>query len=122
MTTKLSTLIRRGAQIRPQACGSFVYTVWPLKNGIPTPETCTCALGAAYEALTGELPDPFASFDSITTFLQDSTDSQWTEIPYPDETSLAKDTDQTTDVVVSLNDYYHWTREQIADYLEQQGQ
>lgn len=127
-TKKLSTLIREGAQLRPQVFGSAVSLLdghidenGKLDEDGPC-EYGTCALGAAYEAITGQLPDNTDPFETTVAFIQDSTDSIGAEIAYPDGTSLSTYVDQTVDVVVSLNDYYKWTREQIADYLEQQGQ
>ena len=51
---KLSEAIRRGAALRPQAFEMYQGTN---EEGIST----TCALGAAYEAITGRLPSTLAA-------------------------------------------------------------
>lgn len=49
---KLSGAIRIGAAKRPQAFGAFAALVYDVPEG----RIATCALGAAYEGLTGDIP------------------------------------------------------------------
>lgn len=120
--TKLSTLIREGAKKRPQAFGNYLEMTNDLNpEGVPYAYS-TCAIGAAYEALTGELPD-YAEFDRDLNERTLKTVNAWSAcIPYPEGTDPKGGEDSVNDVVVNLNDDYRWTRERIADYLESVGQ
>lgn len=117
---KLSTCIREGAKKRPQAFGDYIRQMpvdesgWNYKN-------CTCALGAAYEHITGKLPQPDWLYPQRTKrAIYKECDVQGTRIPYP-ESVLSGAKAYVVDVVSSLNDSFKWSREQIADYLESLG-
>jgi hypothetical protein len=90
---KLSEAIRIGAAKRPQAFGDYLGS---LLDGTPT----TCALGAAYEACTNDLPPSAAEdFGMVIRELERMTST-------PRDLLLE---------VVNLNDEAYRTREQIAD-------
>lgn len=97
---KLSTAIREGAKLRPQGHGNYFA---PLGH--------SCALGAAFQAVTGRTGKdalPIAvDLDKLFPFLDN-------EVLHPAQSkslSIAK-------IIVDLNDRLGWTREQIADWLE----
>ena len=97
---KLSEAIRAGAALRPQAHGEYVINYW---NG----PSRTCAIGAAYEGITGKLPDP-----------------DWADDLNRVRKTIYKATgadDVLLNTVIQLNDDQYQTREQIADWLEAQG-
>lgn len=92
---KLSAAIRIGAKLRPQCTGRM------FKNG------ASCALGAAYEAMTGrgyyDLPETDARAAAALAYMYEKAD-----VPF----GLSE--------VFFKNDE-GWTREEIADWLESQG-
>lgn len=90
--TKLSQAIREGAKLRPQCSGLF------FKEGK------SCALGAAYEAITGL--HSIADDDSVMALLR--------------QRFKLGDRDLVWEVGMQRNDA-GWTREQCADWLEKQG-
>ena len=90
-TLKLSEAIRAGAKLRPQGFGAT------FKDGK------SCAVGAAYEAVTGLTSWP--QHEEVYSFL-----SRHFGVPY---SLLRRD-------VCEKNDSRE-TREQIADWLEAQG-
>ena len=85
-TIKLSEAIREGAKLRPQCYGAF------FRNGR------SCALGAAYEYLTGD-NDPCKC--ELTLISRYGTDIR--------------------NRVIYMNDGGLLTRERIADMLEEEG-
>lgn len=87
--TKLSQAIRIGALLRPQC------------QGITDGKGGTCALGSAYEAMTGQFPPSTAD---AAWFLMEA---------FPDAE------DEVCNIF-PLNDS-GWTREAIADKLEAMG-
>lgn len=109
---KLSEAIRAGAALRPGIRGRYAdYRVW---GGA---DTCsgTCALGAAYEGITGKPPDTFS--EDVTERLVDLfpvLTTRYTGDGNSDDWNLL-------DAIVHRNDYQDMTREQIADWLEAQG-
>lgn len=106
---KLSEAIREGAKLRPQGFGGFVTLD---SNNV----TCTCVIAAAFEALTGKLPD--INRDRII-----ETVAQKTGVPYRVEIVHPVFNYQTNPyhAAYALNDNERWTREQIAAWLEGQG-
>lgn len=117
---KLSTCIREGAAIRPQAFGDYISHI-PLEEGRWICEDRTCALGAAYEAITGKLPDPDWMQDGeVNKTIFKACGVRGIRIPYPQNTFPGKEA-YVVDMVISLNDTFKWTREQIAEYLERIG-
>lgn len=93
--TKLSQAIRLGATFRPQ-CVRASGTVG--KNG---ELESTCALGAAMEAIgVSPLDTSILPLDALARFKLE---------PF------------VCGAIILRNDLLGWTREQIADWLEQQG-
>lgn len=97
--TKLSEAIRIGAKLRPQGMG-FYFS-----------EGRSCALGAAYEAVTGKYHEAGAGTD-----IPNMVD--WFSEKFDMGPSLGSR-------IVDMNDGNHGqiqrTREQVADWLESQG-
>lgn len=94
---KLSEAIRKGATYAPQAFDTYVET-----NG------ATCALGAAYQGVKGN-----------TATNTDVVGEIWEVFP-----QLATEIDVRGDlfaVITFMNDKEHKSREEIADWLAQQG-
>lgn len=112
----LSAAIREGAKKRPMAQGSyFTYNNYECIG--------SCALGAAYEALTGTavVEGQLASDEQILNTIGFYTETdmyRWVE--ESDGGPLAEN-HELWRVISILNDFTGWTREQIADWLETQG-
>lgn len=111
----LSAAIRAGAALRPQATGMFFqYNYGKL---------CSCALGAAYEAVTGKqtMPDALklggGSIYLSQRFPLLNRTLVFGEQPEPVQKPGVSQTVST--VIIDLNDNHQWSREQIADWLEQ---
>lgn len=105
---KLSEAIRAGAKLRPM--GEEDYFVEVAKEGI-----CSCALGAAYEALMGRInedhDDVSAALEYVYPWLfRDG----WLVGPNGLRYSIGN-------VVAWTNDSGRFTREEIADWLETCG-
>lgn len=122
-TMKLSEAIREGAKLRPQAMEW--YTV-ETTNGQAT----TCAIGAAYEALTNQLvdSDDYGAED-ITRDVEHTIENKIgrpylfsTIVRLPENIpTFAGDQLPFGIAIATLNDDAHWTREAIADWLESEG-
>ena len=97
---KLSEAIRRGAALRPQAHGDYSRI---LANGT----ICTCALGAAYEAITGQIPP--SVHDNNPGEVDSAIIAATGASPY------------TRGRIVRWNDEEGVTREEIAAWLEEEG-
>ncbi len=118
---KLSEAIRKGATLRPQAYVDFVFKD---NDG----SIYTCALGAAFEAICGYLPpsvdDDVPAADIVRAGLQSEVQDFnhitgcYAECPYGCRPSNPV---TIIDLVPHLNDCHVCTREEIADWLEQQG-
>lgn len=93
-TLKLSEAMRIGARLRPQCRGDLFDSVG------------SCALGAAYEGMTGKT-DAFFHSDVSDLF--------------PQILGVNGDLNEIGREVLEKNDGDGWTREQIADWLEAQG-
>ena len=119
---KLSEAIRIGAERRPQCRDVFFNRI----HG----QLCSCALGAAFEggdlidqemlsrgivALHMELVSAFEGFE-----LYSVNNSGMLPFPCP-SFSCRERPAQLPEVIVHLNDEHNWTREQIADWLEEIG-
>ena len=118
MSDKIKTLsqaIRLGATFRPQTYGNFCDVIG------------SCAFGAAFEAVGVEIErekQPWPEFKRVMT------ERGWKEIVKremrcPDCGDFhglgSKHFKTLYAVIVELNNYHFWTREQIADWLEAQG-
>lgn len=117
---KLSEAMREGAKQRPQAFGE--YRLIEEHNGSLV--SCTCALGAAYEGMTGELPPapPSTLWEDgclvERILLRKTGISRLDRIVSPAEPIVMG---FVFEIVSSLNDDHRWTREKIADWLESHG-
>lgn len=113
---KLSDLMRQGSQLRPQAFRDYV------QRG-DEGEVCTCAIGAAYEAITGKLP-PSQNEDYDACPMVNREIERETGIAlgfYSTKNPVTHNWETLTGLISGLNDAHKWTREEIADWLEQEG-
>lgn len=102
---KLSELIREGAKLRPQIYGDFFEGTYPSVGDEMV--MGSCALGAAWEAATGQMHGISGDMDSFHA----SIEPYCTRIPPLTVLMWA----------VHRNDKKYHTREQIADWLEGRG-
>jgi|ERR1043166_2272570 hypothetical protein len=108
---KLSTAIRIGAKLRPQ---SQICLEHPTSNG-------TCALGAAFHAVMGMSPLEFEkSHVKISGQLMKTFPQLRDKLSYYNPVSEGHSY-HLASCIVYLNDTLCWTREQIADWLEEKG-
>lgn len=77
-------------------------------------QICSCALGAAYEAITGRIAANSLEVNEKFLFSGYELDKY---LLHP-ETLLI---DNLHHIITNLNDEYKWTREQIADWVESLG-
>lgn len=97
---KLSALIRRGAAMVDgrQAFGDYIQHI---HNAV-----CLCAIGAAYYALTGTLPEPY----NLDTDINPVYDTLRSVVEFPNDFSISY-----------LNDFERMTFDEIAAALEARG-
>lgn len=100
---KLSYAIREGAKIRPQ-CYNKLFN-----NG------CSCTLGAALEYIGYEYSEELNTEEIVEIFNAEFN------LEYNIIDPISKDKYPPIGVCTFLNDDKHWTREDIANYLEDQG-
>lgn len=107
---KLSEAIRAGAKKRPQNTDGEYY------RDDDDGETSSCALGAAYEGLTGK-----CSTESVV-YLYGKWPGLKTLLKCPvDKCIFGNEVNTLYAVICHLNDFHLWTRERIADWLWEQG-
>ena len=114
---KLSNAIREGAKLRPQGFKAY----FDEENGV----VCSCALGAAFEAVTGKLPrlgnanyiDEIVLPILNTNFSFFNTTARCA-CPVEDCNS---EIFSPFNLIIHLNDTHNWTREQIAGCLKEKG-
>lgn len=94
---KLSEAIRLGSTLAPQAFGNF-------KHG-----GGTCALGAAWEAVCGDIGVGILDLPS---------DWSWTGRTSVECPACDAPSGSVTRVITHLNDDHRWTREAIADWVK----
>lgn len=114
---KLSEAIRLGAMLRPQGRGAF-FIIARSNDG----ESSSCALGAAFEAKLG-LDTAMETVELWEAYSRISPKDFFKIFPIMEESvahPVHKDSTAQTvfTTVVSLNDCWGWTREQIADWVE----
>lgn len=114
----LSEAMRKGAEQRPQAFGGLVLVE---EDGVFS----TCAIGAVYEAIFGELP-PFLGFDAFDHERSLAYEAIEDLHPAMNDAALCPEcpADAPNDlegVVICLNDTHRWTREKIAEWLAGRG-
>jgi hypothetical protein len=100
----LSQAIREGAKLRPQA---FSLYFQHQKDGT----VCSCALGAAAEAVLGITDIQKTDGEDIYDHFPELASAKQVTTPNKTTTFLR-------DAIVYLNDQMRWTREQIADWVE----
>jgi len=111
MPISLSEAIREGAKLRPQAFG-FMFNK---RDGV----WCSCALGAAREYVFGTGPGTATTSANDVTALAQQCDVDLSQCcTDPQEQTFT----MLHTIILRLNDEYHWTREQIADWLQTIGQ
>jgi len=93
---RLSEAIRMGAMLRPQMRGKMLD------------EQGSCALGAAAEANGAK---NFSDLRTLYPWIFEISDYEIPGMGGFKATSVAR-------VIMCLNDICHWTREQIADWVE----
>lgn len=105
----LSEAIREGAKLRPQGFGNFLE--------VRGNEICTCALAAAYEAITDkhELTIFESYIPTITRHVGYDLYARYADHPIHCTRECLKD------IIVDLNDREGQSREQIADWLQSIG-
>lgn len=115
---RLSTAIREGAKLRPPTTEWYAIH----RSG----HVYTCALGAAFEAITGKLPPDFDDAgdvdipDLVESAIKPLLGGRNPHVDAPTGINTRGIVPTVFSVVVRLNDYY-WTREAIADWLSEQG-
>lgn len=109
---KLSEAIRLGAMLRPQAFGDFVKRYPDSKSGLLV--SATCALGAACEAAGISID----AFDSLTISQEmEMFPLHAKSVHFPCQ---CRGFLRLRAAVAHLNDHHRWTRERIADWVEEQ--
>ena len=99
---KLSEAIRAGAKLTPQVKGELVF------------DGATCALGAAYHAVSGNIPIMTMNTEEVVRYLGiDTKKKVWCPVTEHWKT--------IQDAIIDLNDDYGWSREKIADWLDTLG-
>lgn len=100
---KLSTAIREGSKLRPQGFGNY----FGMSPSHPANILCSCALGAAYEAVshkTGDMRD--VEIETVFPVLSEI---------------IIGTGDTLLGIIVELNDEERLSREAIADQVEAWG-
>lgn len=100
----LAEAMRKGAALRPQFWDGNYFASYGY--GI-----ASCALGAAYEAATGEINSNISLDDLVQLF---PALEAGPNVRHP----VNDTTDDLFLIILSLNDGYAWTREAIADWLD----
>lgn len=114
----LANAIRKGATLRPQVTGLYFKEIAPGVLG-------SCALGAAYEGLTGRTYQGLtmfkfeASCGKIEGFAICPVEGCPTRVEEGLTGSNRHDvgTDFLVNIIAHLNDRHGWTREAVADWL-----
>jgi hypothetical protein len=115
---KLSEAIREGAKIRPQCYGAF------FGNGTAENPIASCALGSALEgAKLVEVQNLWPTNMGFALLAQQWPEIQNAKAPCPAKCNswICHDGDSIEGMIQHLNDNCRWTREQIADWLEERG-
>lgn len=110
---KLSDAIEVGAQLRPQAFGSYF-------TGTSRADACSCALGAAYEAT---FPDRPLAHDALVNDFDRTLAVTFPilkaeeKLFCPECAGASSFNDNLCNVLIHLNDEHRWPRERIAGYV-----
>lgn len=105
---KLSDAIRLGAMLKPQQYFGGYYD---------RDRTSSCALGAACDAI-GIDPDYERDYEYFPV-MRDLLDVDCPECGSSRPVELGNGGIFCTGLIPHLNDKHHWTRERIADFVEQ---
>ena len=105
-----SEAIREGAKLRPQAGQLF--------KRLPSGEVGSCAIGAGYEAITGDVDlrrstSIYSAIVKLYPYI-DTDEVFECHVRGCEEPALFG----LSEMILHLNDDHLWTREQIADWLE----
>ena len=114
----LSSAIRLGATLRPQAFGQF----FQICNGVK----CSCVIGAAIEGMELQSP-PQGFLEWLLNCFKQGEVSRFNRlerqfpilneyVDWPVESAHAQA--KTVLIMADLNDKHHWSRERIADWIE----
>lgn len=119
---KLSQAIREGAKLAPQIHGDVCHSI-KLKTGEVVKGTD--ALGAAYHAVTGELP-PSAIVKWGISRSPEAVRQMMKTLGFDTDPQIPSTTSYTgkqalSVAIIEANDVKWQTREQIADWLESIG-
>lgn len=121
---KLSEAIRKGSEITCPLNGAY------FEYNFDDHKVCACAMGAALCAVKPELLEDVKSMRTFPTDSQlfNMAEEFFGEIlfKYPQELieegyTYEEDIGSLVSVVIELNDECDWTRERIADWLDQKG-
>lgn len=111
----ISNHMREGAKLRPQAFGEYFIEC----NG----NYCSCAMGAAYESVTNRVEFDLDYTDIIDLFDINIKSDPIFDCPEADncDHELYLRHNDIVDIITHLNDHHLWSREAIADWLEERG-
>jgi hypothetical protein len=124
---KLSEAIRAGSQLRPMAKNDFFVRY---QFSVKEDDVHSCALGAAYEAVVGGLPSigvggTVYQRNSQGLAINGELHASWPYLldAWCESPARMGATGVVTlqEVIATMNDWGHFTREQIADWLESVG-
>lgn len=107
-TLSFADAIRLGSMLHPQCYGQFIATITNPDGTITV--TGTCALGAAAVAL-GEGTWPTDSYETFKCW--------HSELFARAKCPICRMTNTRKHLVMHLNDRHRWTRERIADWVDQ---
>lgn len=107
---RLSEAIRKGSELRPMGKRALFVR---REDGV----ICSCALGAAYEAITGSHTTPSV----IDIAARDPLGNSFPALFKPFATSVSGYDLQLHEIIAQTNDSGKFTREEIADWLESIG-
>lgn len=113
---KLSTAIREGSKLRPQCFGFFYHLIGTTIH--------SCVIGAAFEAAGFYNPEQLKMPCSLEdrAYLFDGIPEDWTKVmPKLNCPGECNQKHPIPALAAHLNDDHGWTRERIADYVEQIG-
>lgn len=123
---KLSEAIREGAKLKPQGSDTFFSVAgYDRKEGLY--KHSTCALGAAFDFIEGEVDDSEVAVwsndeieDTLVFAFPLLKGVEDVKCPGRDCALFGGRHDSTLfNVITTLNDAHGWEREEIADWVEQ---
>lgn len=121
ITMKLSEAIRLGGMTGPQAFGYYGAGVTAAMLGsAPLPEgTPTCALGGAYIAAGVKATLSRSLSQGLSIAVDIRIPEHWEPIlSLMVKCPSCKGSSRCRSMIIHLNDFHHWTRNQISDFIE----